>query len=328
MPHSKRPRPRALTAAAAPAIAAAPLVLTVLLAVANAALSAPGSGHPATRHTAAANRRVAAREATTLLGRLQLPTGATRIAAEPHGDGGVLSHPAFGPPAATTVIARHRWWTVRGTHAAVTAFIRAHRPRGADLLMSGPSIQGPGAPAGQVLGYKWPAVPGVLWSRQLAIAVVDLPGGLTGVRGDGQVQWTIPRAADERIPPGVHELDVTRRLPGTAPTLRVSVVDLAQIRKVATMIDQLEIVQPEAWSCPAHAVGGPVVTFTFRARLGGPALAVASESASATEPTPPCYPMTFSIRGHSRKPLLGGAAVVRAAGRMLGVRLHVPIHLS
>jgi hypothetical protein len=32
--------------------------------------------------------------------------------------------------------------------------------------------------------------------------------------------------------------------------------------------------------------------------------------------------MTFSIRGHARTPLLGGAAVVTKAGRLLGVHLH------
>jgi hypothetical protein len=155
------------------------------------------------------------------------------------------------------------------------------------------------------------------------IAVVDLPGGRSGVRADAQVQWTIPRPADERIPAGVHELDVTRGRPHRAPAVSVHVTSAADIRRLAAMIDSLETIQPGASACPAFPENAPVVTFKFRVSRGGPALATATESAYATEPTTPCNPMTFSVRGRARKPLLGGAAVVRAAGRMLGIRLSV-----
>jgi hypothetical protein len=72
----------------------------------------------------------------------------------------------------------------------------------------------------------------------------------------------------------------------------------------------------------------PVVTFAFRGQVGGPPLAVARQSGTASGPTTPCDPMTFSVRGRARRPLLGGAAVVHAAARMLGVRVHMPIRLS
>ena len=322
MPAADRPRSRTFVVLTAIALAAGALALLLLVGSARAA------GARTSRSTATANRNAAARDATMLLGRLALPPGATKLPAEPSGDGGVLARPASGPPAASPIIDRHRWWTMPGHQGAVTAFIRAHAPRGGKLLVSGAGVQGPGVPAGHVLAYQWPAVRGVLWSRELVIAVVDVSGGRTGIRADAQVEWTIPRPADERIPAGVHELDVTRGLLGSAPTLRVHVIDLAQIRTLASMIDRLETVQPGVWACPAYPVNAPIVTFTFRARLDRPALAVAREPAFATEPTTPCDPMTFSIRGHARRPLLGGAAVVRAASRMLGIRLRVPIQLS
>jgi hypothetical protein len=322
MPAAERLRSRTFVVLTAIALAAGALTLLLL------AGSAQAAGAGTSRPTATTNRNAAARDATVLLGRLALLPGATKLPAEPSGDGGVLARPASGPPAVSPVIDRHRWWTVPGRNGAVTAFIRAHAPRGGKLLMSGAGVRGPGLPAGHVLAYQWAAVRGVLWSRELVIAVVDLPGGRAGIRADAQVQWTIPRPADERIPAGAHELDVTRGLPGTAPTLRVHVIDLARIRRLAAMIDQLETVQPGVWACPVYPVKAPIVTFTFRARLDGAALAVAREPAFATEPTTPCDPMTFSIRGRTRRPLLGGATVVRAAGRMLGIRLHVPIKLS
>ena len=264
-------------------------------------------------------------DATALLGRLQLPSGAKRVAAEPAGDGGVLAHPRSGPVATRTVIDRHRWWTANGGYASVTSFIQAHAPRGAKLNGFGSGSQAPGLPVGHYLAYHLPAVTGVLFSRDLVIVLVDLSGGRTGIRADAQIRRTIPRRSGERIPAGAHELDIARgRLHGHAG-VSLHVTKAAEVHRLAAMIDRLQTVQPGAWSCPSMQANPPVVTFTFRARLGGPAPAVASELASATEPTTPCDPMTFTVRGHPRTPLLDGAAVVGAAARMLGVRLRSPI---
>jgi hypothetical protein len=90
------------------------------------------------------------------------------------------------------------------------------------------------------------------------------------------------------------------------------------------MVDALGIIQPGAYSCPSEQGDAPVVTFTFRGSDEGTALASASEPASAREPTTSCNPMTFSIRGRPQTPLLGGAAVVGKAGRLLGVHLQTP----
>jgi hypothetical protein len=174
------------------------------------------------------------------------------------------------------------------------------------------------------VGFSWPPVGRLLGIRQLLVQVTNLAGGGVGVRVDAQVQWIIPRPVSEQIPRGVHEIDVTRAAPGESPSLAVKVVSPHVIRVLVTMVDALGIVQPGAYACPALPVGAPVVTFTFRASDGGNVLASASELASAREPTTSCDPMTFSIRGRSQTPLLGGAAVVHAAGRLLGVHLQTP----
>jgi hypothetical protein len=87
------------------------------------------------------------------------------------------------------------------------------------------------------------------------------------------------------------------------------------------MIDGLQTVQTKAINCPSCPADAPVVTFTFRAAPGGPALANTSEPASATEPTTPCDPMTIPIEGRRWTPLLGGASVVQAAQRILRIKL-------
>jgi hypothetical protein len=273
---------------------------------------------------APARSRRARADAATLLGRVRLPVGAELLSGEPAGDGDALSRPVNGPAVTSTLVDKNTWSRVPGSAASALDYLKGHAPRGGRLTQSG--SQGPGH--GQVVSgfvrFSWPPVARLLINRQLLVQAVNLTGGGTGVRVDAQVQWIIPRPVRERIPHGVHEVDVTRAAPGEAPSLWVKVVSPHVIRALFGMVDALGIVQPGAYSCPALLAGTPVVTFTFRASDGGTVLARASELASAREPTTNCDPMTFSIRGRSQTPLLGGAAVVHEAGRLLGVHLQTP----
>jgi hypothetical protein len=273
--------------------------------------------------TTAARRHRARADARLLLGRVRLPTGAEQLSNEPAGDGGTLSRPPSRPAVTATLVDEQTWWRLPGSAASALDYLRAHPPRGGKLRESGSQGTERGAVSGYD-GFVWPPVGRLLGSRELLVQVTNLAGGGTGVRVDAQVQWIIPRPVSERIPRGVHEIDVTRGAAGEAPSLAIKVVSPHVIRSVVAMIDALEIVQPGAYSCPNMAAGEPVVTFTFRASDGGSALASASQLASAREPTTSCDPMTFSIRGHPETPLLGGAAVVHAAGRLLGVHLQTP----
>jgi hypothetical protein len=171
------------------------------------------------------------------------------------------------------------------------------------------------------VAYAFPPVGRVLGTRWLVVAVVGLGGGGAALRADAEVQWIVPRPGAERIPRFVRELDVAVGPPHGAPSTRVSVVNRANVARVAAWINRLATAQPGAWSCPSWPADAPVVTFTFRRALGEAAVARASQLASATEPTTPCDPMTLTITGRRWTPLLGGAAVVRAAQRLLGVRL-------
>jgi hypothetical protein len=291
----------------------------------GAARAATGSGIPKpSPAVAAARRRRARADATTLVGRVRLPVGAEQLSSEPAGDDGALSAPVNGPAVTFTLVDEHTWWRVPGSAASALDYLKAHVPRGGRLTQSG--TQGPlhGRPVSGFVGFSWPPVARLLINRLLLVQAVNLAGGGTGVRVDAQVQWIIPRPVSERIPRGVHEINVTRGAPGQSPSLAIKVVSPHAIRSLVTMVDALGIVQPGAYSCPALLAGTPVVTFTFRASDGGTVLARSSELASAREPTTSCDPMTFSIRGRSETPLLGGAAVVHNAGRLLGVHLQTP----
>jgi hypothetical protein len=272
---------------------------------------------------AAARRRRARADAASLLARVRLPAGAEQLAGEPAGDGGRLSRAAVTRPAANhTLVDEHTWWRVPGSAASVLDYVNPHVPPGGKLVESGSEGPKPGVVVTGFVGIGWPPVGRLLGNRELLEQVTNLAGGGAAVRVDAQVQWIIPRPVNERIPHGVHEVEVTVGSPGQAPSLEVKVVSPAKIHALVAMVNRLEIVQPGAYSCPSFSPGEPVVTFTFLASDGGAVLASAGQLAGVSEPTTPCDPMTFSIRGQARTPLLGGARVVTKAGHLLGVQLH------
>jgi hypothetical protein len=302
------------------------VVAAAVVAVGGLALArtSSGAGIPKPPPAIAAARRHRARaDAKTLLGRVRLPAGAEQVSGEPAGDGGILARPVNRPAGVSTLVDEHTWWRVPGSAASVLRYLNVHPPRGGRLTESGAQGTNRGEVSGYV-GFTWHPVGRILADRELLVQVTNLTGGGTGVRVDAQVQWIIPRPVSERIPQGVHEVDVSRAAPGEAPSVDVKVVSPHEIRALVAMVDALGIIQPGAYSCPSMSGAEPVVTFTFRASDGGTVLARASELASAREPTTSCDPMTFSIRGHAKTPLLGGAAVVAKAGRLLGVHLQTP----
>jgi hypothetical protein len=270
-----------------------------------------------------ANHRTARRDADTLLGRVLLPPGAMQVSQEPAGDSGALVGPATSQAGMRTVD-RHRWWTIPEPVSRVYGFVRSHLPASAKLWMwSGPpgSV---GAPPASYVAYAFPPGAGYLPMRELAVEVVALPGGDTGVRADAEVQRIIPRPRGERIPSGARLLAVTVARPGARALVKRIVTNPGRVHRIATMINRLQTTQPEAIDCPSYPADAPVVTFTFRAAPGGAVLTRAGEPAYATEPTTPCDPMTIVIEGRRWTPLLGGASVVQAAQRILRVKLVRP----
>jgi hypothetical protein len=94
------------------------------------------------------------------------------------------------------------------------------------------------------------------------------------------------------------------------------VVAADEIRRIGSLINGLETVQPGVFDCTGKA-DDPVVTFTFRAAPGGRVLARAAQIIEPSAPHGSCEPMTLTINGRAWSPLLGGTGVVRAAQRLL-----------
>ena len=164
------------------------------------------------------------------------------------------------------------------------------------------------------MDFEWPPVRGVSESCSLNIELVALSPKSTGLRVEGQVVRTMPRPVGERIPVGVHQVDVTRQKLGHISRVSIGVTKPATVQRVIWAIDQLSIVQPGAVeSCPAEPAQ-PTVIINFRRGHGTPVLARATYTGA-------CGGMAFSIRGKSQIPLANGYALSHELEQLVGVKL-------
>ncbi len=285
--------------------------LVCLLAVAACGTIHSEAPCPDTAICAAPNRLVAQSDARHLLGLLVLPAGAVRTTSAPSA---ALAH--SGDTVATpNLVDVHAWWRVRGGMSGVLAFVERHAPRGSERSGSGRFAHG-STVLSRELDFSWPAL-GVLSYRALAVEVAPLPHGYAGVRADGEAIWIQPKPAGERVPAQARVLTVRRGQLGHTPSLSLTTTNPTKVTQIAALLDRLPIVQPGVYNCPMIPAA-PTITFTFRARRGGPVLAQASTLANGPFA---CPGMQVTINGRKQRPLMAGPAFIRAAGRTLGVRL-------
>lgn len=280
----------------------------VLAALASATAVASSAGA-----SAAVNLARARSEANRLLGLLHVPPGSVELGTEPRvGKHGVLGSPSY-EEATPNLVDAHHWWRVQSSAAQVLSYVTAHLPRDAKPYVSewgGPS------PVYHMKSFALAPIPGVLSERVLAVSVVQLNRNTTAVRTDGETVWIVPRAASEKVPTGVHEIDIRSAYPGHAPIVAVRVTTPPQVNRIVNWINALPVAQPGTLSCPV--LGGPNVTFAFRAAAGR---IVSRASGMDFEGTSgECNAIDLSIRGRQQQPLIGGDFYERVQ-RLLGIRL-------
>ena len=257
------------------------------------------AGHPAT----ADNRLAASHDAGRLLSRVVLPPGAQRLREPPPG----VRRVPFQLPMGAKRVDRYRFWRVAEPLGSVRRFERTHRPRGSQR-------SGSGYASGGTVFSAYPPQPGRTSDRWLAVTLVALPDGSTGVKADAQEIWIVPRPSTEVIPAGVREIDV--RSPGLL--LRVS--DRAKVTRIIRWFDRLPTVQPGIFHCPM-LVQGPTIHLVFHDAAGVLARAsFAADSVGHSLVSTPCTPISFSIRGHRQTPLVGGRFLLRVQ-RLVATKL-------
>jgi hypothetical protein len=272
--------------------------------------------------TLAGNRRAARRDAPGLLRALRLPAGAVSAPGEPRGDGGWLrpQQALVATPARADV---HTWWRVLGRPDVVLAYVEAHPPSGAKLFTIGSGHNDRTGRTVLNVSYTWPAIPGLVGFRELAISATALSGTVTGVLAQAESDWILPRPPSERVPARTREIDITTAKLAGQTTAALSVTNAAKVRRIVSLINAMPIAQPGLISCPELQVDGArVITIKFQARAGAPPLARATytDYPPLTAPSGRCTPISFSIGGRVQHPLIGGD-FLKKLQRILGVRL-------
>jgi hypothetical protein len=283
----------------------------------SSARGASPSRAASVEQTSTANESAAQTAAASLLTELSLPANASQSAAEPSGDESVLAH-SGSFPATPNLVDDHAWWLVPGAPAEVLAYVNAHLPSGSRVSSTGWGNEGAHLTHVESETIEWPAIVGVLSTRELVVEVVRLPNGSTGLRADAEVVWVTPRPASETIPPGsrILRISVHGSLKGEQPTQRpLRVTSTKKIEKIVALLNALPAAQPGAKSCPADF--GIDVRLAFYASRGAPPLAVAGIDPQG------CGGVQLKIYGKRQPGLESGSSLIQQIDHVLGVKLDV-----
>jgi hypothetical protein len=263
---------------------------TALLLAAGAVIAVTGCAAPhstAGRAGSPTGRERAVAEAAAIMRAFVVPPGGKRLATAPD----ALKVPSS-TLVSTTLVDDVSFWRAPGQPQAVLAWEQAHLPR-----RFTPEDADFGPPSWDRTFSLLP-VSGVLTARDLVVEVTAAGHGQTAIRVDAQVSWQPPRPALERVPAAARVVTITQlpRLDPHAgrPAAPVTITDLAVVRRLAALVDSLQLstIGPAA-SCPVPTGG---IQLTFRARTGGPPLAVAQGPAA-------CGTVQFSAYGQPQPAL-------------------------
>jgi hypothetical protein len=260
--------------------------------------TARGSASVATDDATAAPgetlRQRAEADAAAILRSFAVPPGGHRLAGPPNLPGGVLKTPIT-DLGATWEVHVTDFWEAPGNPQALLAWEQGH--------LTGRFILGEadfGPPAWD-RGFEL-APEGALVTRELVVEVASAGDGRTGVRVDAWVAWQPPRPAAGQIPSAAGTVTIAQSSDGgpAGPTATrlpapVTITDPVTVRRLAALIDGLPLstIPPDA-PCPFSL--GPSLSLTFRARTGGPAVAI-------VQTDQPCGEVTLTVRGEQQPAL-------------------------
>jgi hypothetical protein len=259
----------------------------------------------ATSATGETFRQRAEADAAAILRSFAVPPGGHRLAGPPNLPGGVLKTPAS-YLGATWEVHVTDFWEAPGDPQALLSWEQGHlTPR----FTLGDAGFGP-----SVWDRDFELAPeGALVTRELDVEVASAGDGRTGIRVDAWVAWQPPRPAGRQIPSAARTVTIAEssaaessaagsagpaagRLP--AP---VTITDPVTVRGLAALVDGLPLstIPPDA-PCPLAL--RPFLSLTFRARAGGPAVAI-------VQTDQPCGEVTLTVRGEQQPALANDDAL-------------------
>jgi hypothetical protein len=255
---------------------------------AGAKTSATGSAVVA--DPGATPEQIARIQATALLADFVPPPRARRLAAAPSIDGGVLDQPTS-TIVSSALVDQVAFWVVPGQPQALLAWEQAHLPR---AFTPGDSDSGP--PSWDRM-FQLAPVASVITDAELVVKVASAGGGQTGIRVDAEVAWQPPRPASTFVPAAARVVTLAEvALADPHPKLPrpVTVASEPVVQQLVALVNGLRLSTVGVASCPASI--GTALLLTFRARPGGPALAVA-------EGPEPCGTVLFTLHGKEQPAL-------------------------
>ena len=286
---------------------------TTLLVAVGAALAVTGC---AATHTtgsvtavSATPRQRAISDAAAILKAFAVPPGARRLQQAP----AALKAPMT-TLVSTALVDNVSFWRAPGQPQAVLAWEQAHLPR---RFTPGDADFGP--PSWDRT-FSLSPVPGVLNARDLVVEVTSVGNRQTAIRVDAQVSWQPARPVSERVPSAARVVTINQLASldprAKRPHAPVTITDLAVVRKLAALVDELQLstIGPNA-SCPAFLGGG--IRLTFLARAGGPLLAAVQGPAS-------CGTVQFSVGGKRQPALQLTDAFIPQVLKLAGLHWTVP----
>jgi hypothetical protein len=254
-------------------------------------------------------RQRAVADAAAILNAFAVPPGARRL---PHAPDALKA--PITTVVSTALVDDVSFWRAPGQPQAVLAWEQAHLPR-----RFTPGDEDFGPPSWDRT-FSLSLLPGVLTARDLVVEVTAAGTGQTAIRVDAQVSWQPPRPASELVP-SVTRVVTISQLPSLGrnarrPPAPVTITDVAVVRRLAALVDNLPLstIGPGA-SCPASLGGG--IRLMFRARAGGPPLAVAQGPAA-------CGTVQFSAEGKRQPALQITESFIPQVLKLAGLHWTVP----
>jgi hypothetical protein len=313
--------------AAAVAVGAAALVAAAgcASAAAPASPAAPASAGGLTSTTATAGatpKQQAEANAAALLNAFTPPSGAKREASSPVPSSSLSSMPQGGGPEDADVVTATAWWLAPGDPHQLLQWEAAHM--GGGLHRNGTGQNGIGI---FNTFYQVPVVPGLFDVRQLTVSATAAGHGKTAIRVDSLVDWIPLRAAGDTVPARAR-VAVLTEAKGTVSHGKLTVVatktvtSAKEVAALAQYLNRLPVNVPgQSFNCPASSTAPDILTISFRARPGGPALAQAAASLSG------CGFLTYTMPGQ-RPAGLGeaeaGGSLLAAVNHVTGLHWKVP----
>jgi hypothetical protein len=253
-------------------------------------------------------------DVAAIVKRFVKPSGASEVSSAPVA---VLKNATPPRPASPDVATKTTWWVAPGDPRKVLAWEASHLPKLFHLYGTGTASTGVWDD-----DFSLPNVKGVLISRDLSVAVTADGQGKTAIRVDAVAQWLPARTPADMLPKGVRVVTISQHLGlnahGKKPPEPATISDTKEVAKIVALINAQPLFPPGAYNCPMD--DGQSVTMRFRAKAGGPVIAVATLETSG------CTGIDITVGGKqkpSRGPGVGWTVTVQAL-KIAGLHWKLP----